>query len=176
MARLGVALTALLAAPLDSALADQDQSWIERSINTAGSATANPTSKAGSTVVTKRTVKRVVEFSGLARPDREADAGGDRQKRAGNGCIPAQLQAALNDVEARFGAVSITSTCRSRSANAAAGGASGSLHLSGEAVDFRVSGNSGAVLAFLAASSNVGGYKHYGGGLFHIDTGAKRTF
>jgi hypothetical protein len=94
----------------------------------------------------------------------------------GDACIPTALQRALADVAATFGAVSITSTCRTRSQNAAAGGVSRSLHLSGQAVDFRVSGAPLAVQAFLARHPDVGGLKHYGGGLFHIDTGERRSF
>ena len=67
-------------------------------------------------------------------------------------------------------------SCRSRSQNRAAGGADSSYHLSGEAVDFRVHGSVGAVYAYLTSNGNVGGLKHYGGGLFHIDTGPRRSW
>ncbi len=96
--------------------------------------------------------------------------------QASAGCVPGRLRGVLNDVAATYGAVKVTSTCRSRSANRAAGGASQSYHLSGEAVDFRVSGNTGSVYAYLSRHSSVGGFKHYGGGLFHIDTGPRRPF
>jgi len=46
--------------------------------------------------------------------------------------------------------------------------------LTGEAADFRVHGNAGAAYAYL--QSAVGGLKHYGGGLFHIDNGPRRSF
>jgi hypothetical protein len=31
-------------------------------------------------------------------------------------------------------------------------------------------------MAYLRSSGMVGGLKHYGGGLFHIDTGARRSW
>ncbi|MEO1265311.1 MAG: hypothetical protein AAFV26_06375 [Pseudomonadota bacterium] len=41
-------------------------------------------------------------------------------------------------------------------------------------MDLRVFGNIG--LAARILRSAAGGYKHYGGGLFHIDNGPKRTW
>jgi Peptidase M15 len=95
---------------------------------------------------------------------------------ASAGCVPSQLREVLADVVSNFGPITVTSTCRSVTANRAAGGAGQSYHLSGKAVDFRVSGGAGAVYASLSANSAVGGLKHYGGGLFHIDTGPRRPF
>ena len=68
----------------------------------------------------------------------------------------------------------VNSTCRSHGHNARVGGAPKSYHLSGDAADFRVFGNVSATYSFL--QSRVGGLKHYGGGLFHIDTGPRRSF
>ena len=56
------------------------------------------------------------------------------------------------------------------------GGASRSYHLTGDAVDFRIGGNIAAVSKFLLGKKAVGGFKHYGFGLFHIDTGPRRTW
>jgi uncharacterized protein YcbK (DUF882 family) len=56
------------------------------------------------------------------------------------------------------------------------GGAPRSFHLTGNAVDFRVAGSYGRVLAFLSRLRSVGGLKHYGRGVFHIDTGPRRTW
>jgi uncharacterized protein YcbK (DUF882 family) len=39
-----------------------------------------------------------------------------------------------------------------------------------------VFGKFGKVLAFLRKNRVVGGLKHYGGGLFHIDIGPRRTW
>src|SRR5262245_29794095 len=72
--------------------------------------------------------------------------------------------------------VTVNSTCRSRRHNARVGGARRSHHLTGNAVDFRVRGNVRAVFAFLRNSGSIGGFKHYGGGLFHIDLGPKRSW
>jgi ribosomal protein L37AE/L43A len=51
-----------------------------------------------------------------------------------------------------------------------------SYHLSGDAVDLRVFGNIGATYASSRGHGSVGGLKHYGGGLFHIDTGPRRSW
>ena len=91
-------------------------------------------------------------------------------------CHKPTLRGVLQQVAASFGAVTVNSTCRSRSHNALVGGARHSHHLAGNAVDFRIDGKAGATLAFLRSSRAVGGLKHYGGGLFHIDTGPRRTW
>jgi Peptidase M15 len=96
--------------------------------------------------------------------------------QASSGCVPGQLRGVLADLVSNYGPVTVTSTCRSVASNRAAGGASQSYHLSGEAVDFRVGANTSAVYAYLSSNSSVGGLKHYGGGLFHIDTGPRRSF
>jgi len=82
----------------------------------------------------------------------------------------------LSEVAALFGAVRVNSTCRSKAHNARVGGASRSYHLTGNAVDFRVAANTASVSRFLLAKKTVGGFKHYGFGLFHIDTGPRRTW
>jgi Peptidase M15 len=91
---------------------------------------------------------------------------------ASAGCLNGQLRAVLAEVAANFGAITVNSTCRSHSHNAAVGGAAHSYHLGGNAVDFRVHGNVAAVSNYL--NTRVGGFKHSGGGLFHIDTGPRR--
>jgi Peptidase M15 len=91
---------------------------------------------------------------------------------ANAGCLNGQLRAVLAEVAANFGTITVNSTCRSHGHNALVGGAAHSYHLGGNAVDFRVHGNIAAVTAFL--NTRVGGLKHSGGGLFHIDTGPRR--
>jgi hypothetical protein len=91
---------------------------------------------------------------------------------ANAGCLNDHLRAVLAEVAANFGAITVNSTCRSHGHNAAVGGAAHSYHLGGNAVDFRVHSNIAAVSAFL--HTRVGGLKHSGGGLFHIDTGPRR--
>lgn len=94
---------------------------------------------------------------------------------ASSGCLDPGLRAVLNGAAA-YGSITVNSTCRSHSHNAAVGGAPRSKHLTGDAVDFRVHGNASAVYAYLKSSGSVGGLKHYGGGLFHIDNGERRSW
>jgi len=91
-------------------------------------------------------------------------------------CLANPLRTVLSEVAALFGAVRVNSTCRSRAHNARVGGASRSYHLTGNAVDFRVAANTAAVSRFLLGKKIVGGFKHYGFGVFHIDTGPRRTW
>ncbi len=103
-------------------------------------------------------------------------SGGSVNWTADAGCLDGNLKAIIYDVASNYGPVTVNSTCRSRGHNAAVGGAPKSKHLSGDAVDFRVSGNISAVYAYLKGNGGVGGLKHYGGGLFHIDNGDRRSW
>lgn len=103
-------------------------------------------------------------------------SGGGVNWVASSGCLDSSLKAVVYQVAANYGPVRVNSTCRSKGHNAAVGGARRSKHLSGDAVDFRVSGNVRAVYAYLKSSGSVGGLKHYGGGLFHIDNGERRSW
>lgn len=91
-------------------------------------------------------------------------------------CLAQPLRGVLAQLAASFGAIRVNSTCRSKRHNARVGGAPRSYHLTGNAVDFRVVANPNVVLAFLTGNRVVGGLKHYGFGLFHIDTGPRRTW
>lgn len=91
-------------------------------------------------------------------------------------CLASPLRSILAEVAALFGTVRVNSTCRSKAHNARVGGASRSYHLTGQAVDFRIAGNPKAVSQFLLGKKTVGGFKHYGFGVFHIDTGPRRTW
>ena len=95
---------------------------------------------------------------------------------APSGCLNGTLRSVVSEVASSFGGVRVTSTCRSRSQNARAGGAKRSHHLTGDAVDFRVFGNVGGALAYLRNHGSIGGVKHYGGGLIHADTGPRRSW
>lgn len=95
---------------------------------------------------------------------------------ASSSCLNGRLRSIINQVAANYGSVTVSSTCRSRKRNARVGGAKRSHHLTGNAVDFRVHGRWGAAWAYLKRTGGIGGYKHYGGGLFHIDTGPRRTW
>ncbi|MBU6379316.1 MAG: DUF882 domain-containing protein [Gammaproteobacteria bacterium] len=101
-------------------------------------------------------------------------AGGGIRWVASAGCLNGSLRSVIASVAATFGSVTVSSTCRSRAHNRRVGGASKSWHLTGNAADFRVHGHRGGVMAFLRTHGSVGGLKHYGGGLFHIDTGPRR--
>jgi uncharacterized protein YcbK (DUF882 family) len=103
-------------------------------------------------------------------------SGGHVRWNASSACLNSTLRRVVGEVAAHFGAVTVNSTCRSHHHNARVGGAKRSRHLSGDAADFRISGNTRAALAFLGAHRSVGGLKHYGGGVFHIDTGPRRTW
>ena len=115
-------------------------------------------------------------FSPSVKPPSESATGGGIRWRASASCLDSTLASIVGQVAAVFGPVTVNSTCRSRRHNARVGGARRSQHLTGNAVDFRVRGNTRAVYAFLKSHSSVGGLKHYGGGLFHIDTGPRRTW
>lgn len=102
--------------------------------------------------------------------------GGGVRWLASSSCLNGTLVAVVGQVAANYGGVTVNSTCRSKARNRAVGGAGKSHHLTGNAVDFRVRGNVRAVYAYLRSHGSLGGVKHYGGGLFHIDTGPKRSW
>lgn len=91
-------------------------------------------------------------------------------------CVPGKLKRVLNRVADRYGHVTVTSTNRWWLENWWKGGASNSYHLSCDAVDFKVRGNPNSVIAFLKAQKEVGGYKYYRSGHYHIDIGPRRTW
>ena len=91
-------------------------------------------------------------------------------------CLPGDLRIVMADIAARFGAVSVESTRRSRGHNGQAGGARHSLHLSCRAVDFRVRARHGGIMAYLRSRPEVGGLKMYRTGIIHIDNGERRTW
>jgi hypothetical protein len=108
------------------------------------------------------------------KPGRSLSGGGNVRWVADSGCLTGSLRSAVSSVAANYGSVTVSSTCRSAGHNARVGGAPKSYHLTGNAVDFRVSGNISGAASYLAGLG--GGYKHYGGGLFHVDTGPRRPF
>lgn len=110
-----------------------------------------------------------------AKPKKSLSGGGVSWV-ASAGCLDGSLKAVVYQVASNYGPVTVNSTCRSKGHNASVGGAPKSKHLSGDAVDFRVHGNVGAVYAYLKSNGSVGGLKHYGGGLFHIDNGDRRSW
>jgi Peptidase M15 len=113
-----------------------------------------------------------------ASPSRRAPVtgGGNINWVASAGCLDGSLRSVLSNLASNFGSLTVSSTCRSGSHNRRVGGAPRSMHLSGDAADFRIHSNVGAAYASLRSNGSVGGLKHYGGGLFHIDTGARRSW
>ncbi|MGE0699598.1 MAG: D-Ala-D-Ala carboxypeptidase family metallohydrolase [Hyphomicrobiaceae bacterium] len=113
-------------------------------------------------------------YAPAAKPQRSVSGGGGVRWAADSGCLNGTLRGVIAQVASQFGSVTVNSTCRSRGHNARVGGAPRSMHLSGDAADLRVHGNWGAAASFMRGI--VGGFKHYGGGLFHIDTGTRRSW
>jgi hypothetical protein len=107
-------------------------------------------------------------------PSEPVTGGGKVRWVANANCLTPSLRSVINHIAANYGSVRVNSTCRSRAHNRRVGGAPRSYHLTGNAADIRVFGNVRAVYAYLKTA--VGGLKHYGGGLFHIDTGPRRRW
>ena len=109
-------------------------------------------------------------------PSKSIAGGGGIRWVASSSCLNGTLRSVVAQLAANYGSVTVNSTCRSKSHNRKVGGASKSHHLTGNAVDFRVRGNTRGLYAFLRSHGSLGGVKHYGGGLFHIDTGPRRSW
>ncbi|MFY0615025.1 MAG: septal ring lytic transglycosylase RlpA family protein [Hyphomicrobiaceae bacterium] len=109
-------------------------------------------------------------------PRRSVTGGASRNIHwlASPNCLAPKLRRVIATVAAHYGKVRVNSTCRSPSHNRRVGGARHSYHLTGDAADIRVRGNWREAQRYLRRS--VGGFKHYGGGLFHIDLGRRRRF
>ncbi|WP_054000473.1 YcbK family protein [Ahrensia marina] len=91
-------------------------------------------------------------------------------------CVPARLKKVLNSVAAKYGPITVNSTFRSSKRNRKIGGKKRSWHLKCGAVDFRVHAGTKGLLSYLRKNKNVGGYKRYRSGFYHIDVGPKRTW
>lgn len=89
------------------------------------------------------------------------------------GCVPASLKSVLAEVEQKFGPVEVLSTHRPGAVVARSGHPS--LHRDCRAVDFRVSGRRGGVVAFLRQDPRVLGLGTYRDGHIHIDNGPRRA-
>ena len=167
----------LASAPTPAAAHTEDATWLSSAFGTsAGRETSQrPVSRLpGARHVSHSKRSRSVNIAAPSR--RSTSLSGGLSWQAPSGCVPGQLRGVLSSLASDYGPVTITSTCRGRAQNRAAGGAGHSYHLTGQAVDFRVHGNVSAVYASLRSNGDVGGLKHYGGGLFHIDTGPRRSW
>jgi hypothetical protein len=107
---------------------------------------------------------------------RRSLSGGSVVWLASAGCLNGTLRRIITELAASYGPVTVNSTCRSRAHNRRVGGAPRSMHLTGDAADFRLHSNFRSAYAALRGNGAVGGLKHYGGGLFHIDTGPRRSW
>ena len=91
-------------------------------------------------------------------------------------CVPLRLKIALHKVSRRFGPIRVHSTHRWLFENWRKGGKPRSYHLTCRAVDFSIKGDPSGVTRYLISLPEVGGYKRYSRGFYHIDTGPRRTW
>lgn len=182
LAALALGAAALLHTP-GEAKADAGQEWLKAAFAKPSSAQAfGPPHRLGVDAPDRerrrRGKSRNVRTASLGAvpvpsvPSGNAAGGGGIRWAASAQCLAPSLRAVISHVAANYGRVRVNSTCRSHKHNRRVGGARRSYHLSGNAADFRVFGNVRGALAYLRQT--VGGLKHYGGGLFHIDTGPRR--
>ncbi len=122
---------------------------------------------------------RVAALGNSYYPDptpKKSLTGGSVRWVASSGCLDAGIRSVVYQIAASFGPLTVSSTCRGKSHNRKVGGATKSKHLTGDAADLRVHGNPRGLYAFLRSHGSVGGVHHYGGGLYHIDNGPRRTW
>jgi len=105
---LGLALAGVFFVQGSKVRADESGEWLEKVITKTGEG----------------------GYSGLGGPDKSSDlgsgsvtGGGGIRWAAGADCLNGQLQGVIASVAATYGSVTVSSTCRSRAQNAAAGGA-----------------------------------------------------
>jgi uncharacterized protein YcbK (DUF882 family) len=91
-------------------------------------------------------------------------------------CVPSRLISVLERVAKKYGPITVNSTYRSQSRNRRAGGKKRSYHLKCAAIDFRVHASTKGLLRYLKGQKEVGGYKRYKSGFYHIDIGPRRTW
>jgi len=91
-------------------------------------------------------------------------------------CVPGRLKTVLKRVADKYGPITVNSTYRDPKRNRRAGGKKHSWHLKCAAVDFRVHAATKGLLTYLQQQKEVGGYKRYKSGFYHIDIGPRRTW
>lgn len=91
---------------------------------------------------------------------------------ASRSCLTSAARGLLGRIESQFGRVQIISTCRPGARIAGSGKVS--KHASGNAIDFRVPGKKGAVVAWLRANHRSGGTMTYADmDHVHVDIGSR---
>lgn len=91
-------------------------------------------------------------------------------------CLAPGLHQVLQDVQARFGAVTLVSTTELHTDNHAKGSVRHKLHGDCQAVDFKVEGDLNAVTAYLRTRAEVAGINTYKNNrVIHIDAAQPRT-
>ncbi len=122
--------------------------------------------------------KRIVLAAGIigmliAAPAAESRTTNNRSggATADRGCLTSQARGLLNRIEARFGRVTVISTCRPGARISGTGKVS--KHASGQAVDFKApSGKHSEVVRWLVANHGAGGTMTYRGmNHIHVDIG-----
>ena len=90
-------------------------------------------------------------------------------------CLAPGLKTVLQDVQTRFGTVTLVSTTELHTDNHTKGSVRHKLHSDCMAVDFKVAGDLGAVTAYLRSRSEVAGINAYkNNGVIHIDAAQTR--
>ena len=102
--------------------------------------------------------------------------GGGIRWAASSGCLNSGLRSVVASVASLFGGVTVNSTCRSRGHNRRVGGARQLAPSDRQRGGLPRARQLARRLGLPRSAGGVGGMKHYGGGLFHIDTGARRSW
>jgi hypothetical protein len=108
--------------------------------------------------------------AGELTPSSSSPASSITSAKAPTECLPPGLKAVLQEVQARFGPVTLVSTTALHTDNHSHGSTRHKMHTDCRAVDFKVQGDLQAVLAFLKSRPEVGGINSYrNNGVIHID-------
>lgn len=100
---------------------------------------------------------------------RYASGGGGGSSRS---CLQSSARALLSRIEAKFGSVSLVSTCRPGAVIATSG--KPSKHRHGLAIDFDAGGRKGAIVQWLIANHHSGGTMTYRDmSHIHVDVGSR---
>ncbi len=90
-------------------------------------------------------------------------------------CLPEGLRTVLQDVQARFGTVTLVSTRELHTDNHSPGSARHKMHGNCRAVDFKVEGDLTAITAYLRSRPELSGDNSYRNNrVIHIDAAGTR--